>query len=186
MSTDIKTETGRKARSRPVVATPKTRKGMGGGKHVVQKAGGSGKALPRELRARQFKAFMRKEPTTGEDLIERVRTGYSAKLVDYAGAFFDVPEKRVLKVVGVSSSTSHRYKQKVRPLDPAASERLHRVAIITRETIEAMGNEDLAKDWMLRPNLSLGGASPLDLLDTEIGANAVRRVLVSIAEGGVV
>ena len=60
------------------------------------------------------------------------------------------------------------------------------VAIVTREAIDVFGGADPAKDWMLRPNHALGDTPPLDLLDTEIGANAVRRILVAIAQGGVV
>jgi uncharacterized protein (DUF2384 family) len=43
-----------------------------------------------------------------------------------------------------------------------------------------------AREWLLRPNLALGDVSPLDLLDTEIGANAVRRTLLTIAESGAI
>lgn len=134
----------------------------------------------------QFIVFMNEEPTTGEALIHRVRSGYPAALVKQAAAFFNVPEKRLLQVIGVPVSTAHRYQIQNHPLDPAASERIHRMAILTRETIEILGDKNLARDWLLRPNLALGGVAPLDLLDTEMGANAVRRVLTSIAEGGVV
>jgi putative toxin-antitoxin system antitoxin component (TIGR02293 family) len=129
---------------------------------------------------------MRQEPTTGEALIARVRSGYQADLVKHAAAYFAVPEKRLLHVIGVPVSTAHRYQAQGQPLEPAASERIHRLAIITREAIGILGEEDRARAWLLRPNLALGDVPPLDLLDTEIGANAVRRSLLAIAEGGVV
>jgi putative toxin-antitoxin system antitoxin component (TIGR02293 family) len=115
-----------------------------------------------------------------------VRKGYSIDLVKHAGMFFNIPEKRVLQVIGVSGSTAHRYKAQGRLLDPAASERLHRMAVITREAEEVLGDASRAKSWLLQRNLALGNVAPFDLLDTEIGAAAVRRVLIAIAEGGVV
>ncbi|MEW5891880.1 MAG: antitoxin Xre/MbcA/ParS toxin-binding domain-containing protein [Pseudomonadota bacterium] len=155
-------------------------------KTATKKASATGKAPAVKASAARFAAFIAKEPTTGELLIKRVRKGYPAELVKHAGMFFSIPEKRVLQIIGVAGSTAHRYQTQGKPLDPAASERIHRVAIVTREAIDVFGGADPAKDWMLRPNHALGDTPPLDLLDTEIGANAVRRILVAIAQGGVV
>jgi putative toxin-antitoxin system antitoxin component (TIGR02293 family) len=115
-----------------------------------------------------------------------VSTGYPAELVKHAAAYFAIPERRLLRVIGVSASTAHRHQAQGQPLGPAASERIHWLAIITREATGVMGEEDRAREWLLRPNLALGDVSPLDLLDTEIGANAVRRTLLTIAESGAI
>ncbi|MBI5936888.1 MAG: DUF2384 domain-containing protein [Betaproteobacteria bacterium] len=155
-------------------------------KPAAKKAAVTGKAQAVKASAARFAAFIDKEPTTGELLIKRVRKGYPVELVKHAGMFFSIPEKRVLQVIGVAGTTAHRYQTQGKPLDPAASERVHRVAIVTREAIDVFGAADPAKAWMLRPNHALGDTPPLDLLDTEIGASAVRRILVAIAEGGVV
>lgn len=133
-----------------------------------------------------FTGFIQHEPSMGEDLIGRLRAGYSAALVKQAGEYFKVPEKRLCDILGVSASTLHRRATQSGSLDLAASERLHRIAILSRETMEAFGDEALAREWLLRPNQALANSAPLDLLDTEVGATAVRRVLVAIAEGGVV
>lgn len=150
-------------------------------KAVGRKPAATGKAS-----AARFSNFINREPTTGELLIQRMRKGYPIELVKHASVFFGIPEKRVLQVIGMAGSTAHRYQTQGKPLDPAASERVHRVAIVTREAIDVFGDTEPAKAWMLRPNHALGETPPLDLLDTEIGANAVRRILVAIAEGGVV
>lgn len=146
----------------------------------------TGKVTATKASATRFASFIDKEPTTGEWLIKRVRKGYPVELVKHASMFFGIPDKRVLQVIGVPSTTAHRYQTQGKPLDPAASERVHRVAIVTRQAIDVFGGAEPAKVWMLRPNHALGDTAPLDLLDTEIGANAVRRILVAIAEGGVV
>jgi len=136
--------------------------------------------------ARRFAEFIQQEPTTGEGLIRKVREGYPAVLVKQAGDYFKVPEKRLCDILGVSASTLHRRSTQQTPLDPAASERMHRIAILTREALDIFGDEERAREWLLRPNHALSEAAPLDLLDTEIGTTAVRRVLVAIAEGGAV
>ena len=134
---------------------------------------------------RRFTDFIEQEPTTGEGLIRRLREGYPAVLVKPAGEYFKVPEKRLCDILGVSASTLHRRTTKDVPLDPAASERMHRIAILARETAVAFGDEERVREWLLRPNHALGEAAPLVLPDTAIGTTAVRRVLVSIAESGV-
>lgn len=48
-----------------------------------------------------------------------------------------------------------------------------------------LGDEDLAQRWLERPNLALGGRTPLSLLDTDQGARAVENVLGRIAYGSV-
>ncbi|MBI5330751.1 MAG: DUF2384 domain-containing protein [Betaproteobacteria bacterium] len=133
-----------------------------------------------------FNRFIQDEPSMGEALIRRLRTGYPAALVKQAGEYFKVPEKRLCDILGVSASTLHRRTTRVASLDPAASERMHRIAMLSREALEAFGDDALAREWLLRPNQALGDSPPLDLLDTEVGATAARRILVAISEGGVV
>lgn len=133
-----------------------------------------------------FSDFIQREPNTGEGLIRRVREGYPAVLVKQAGDYFQLPEKRLCDILGISGSTLHRRATRQASLDPAASERLHRMAIITRDALAVFGDKENARQWLLQPNHALGLSAPLDLLDTEIGSAAVKRILVAIAEGGVV
>ena len=50
-----------------------------------------------------------------------------------------------------------------------------------------MGRTDFgeagARQWLEEPNRALGGASPLEMLDTDVGAEAVRDVLGRIEDG---
>jgi putative toxin-antitoxin system antitoxin component (TIGR02293 family) len=46
-------------------------------------------------------------------------------------------------------------------------------------------NQETATRWLKRPNRALGGAAPLDLIDTELGARSVENVLGRIAYGSV-
>lgn len=44
---------------------------------------------------------------------------------------------------------------------------------------------EVAKTWLRTPNLAFRNTAPMDYLDTEPGAVAVRQVLNAIASGGV-
>jgi len=48
-----------------------------------------------------------------------------------------------------------------------------------------IGDEETATRWLKRTNRALGGATPLECIDTEIGARMVEDVLGRIAYGGV-
>jgi len=48
-----------------------------------------------------------------------------------------------------------------------------------------IGDGETATRWLKRSNRALGGRSPLELVDTELGARSVEDVLGRIAYGGV-
>jgi putative toxin-antitoxin system antitoxin component (TIGR02293 family) len=115
-----------------------------------------------------------------------IRSGVAARVVDEMTEYLAVPKHVVFAVLGTPESTAHRLIKDNRPLDPAASERVVRVADITRMAEATFGGREAAAAWLKTPNLALQGATPLSLLDTEPGAQEVRRLLASIDYGGVV
>ena len=68
-------------------------------------------------------------------------------------------------------------------LSSSETERLERIAAIEAEAEEVFGTQEKTKSWMLKNHMTLGN-TPLSLLDTDIGANEVRRVLNAISQGG--
>jgi putative toxin-antitoxin system antitoxin component (TIGR02293 family) len=59
---------------------------------------------------------------------------------------------------------------------------------LTRAQIRALadrifGDEKKAEDWLHRPNRSLSGQKPVDLLKDELGAVVVREMLEQIDNG---
>jgi uncharacterized protein (DUF2384 family) len=50
---------------------------------------------------------------------------------------------------------------------------------------KVFGDDEAAKTWLRTPNLTFQDGAPMDYLDTEPGAIAVRQVLNAIATGGV-
>lgn len=69
-------------------------------------------------------------------------------------------------------------------INQSTCERIHRIGIVTRMAIEVFINKQAAMRWMYRANPALADSAPLDLLDTEPGAIAVRQILNAITTGG--
>ncbi|MES1998939.1 MAG: antitoxin Xre/MbcA/ParS toxin-binding domain-containing protein [Pseudomonadota bacterium] len=117
--------------------------------------------------------------------IEMIRDGVKVGLLVGAGQYYGLSQARLSKLLGISDATITRKIKSGGKLGPMESERLARIALIEAEADAVFGAPDLAKRWMLEPNLALGEA-PLSLLDTDTGADEVRKVLAAIAYGGVV
>src|SRR5262245_58915992 len=131
-----------------------------------------------------FRAFVSREVPPAEK-IDAIRTGVGARVVDDMVAYLDVPKHAIFTVLHTPESTAHRLIRDNRALDRAASERVVRVADVTRLAEATFGGKGPATRWLKQPNLALGGVTPLSLLDTEPGAGEVRRVLAAIDHGGV-
>lgn len=117
--------------------------------------------------------------------IKMIRKGVEAQLVFDASSHFEMSQATLSKLVGVSLSTVERKAKAGAMLGAPESDRLARIALIEREAAGVFGSPELAKEWLTGKNLALG-EEPLMLLDTETGAEEVRRVLSAIAYGGVV
>src|SRR5205823_3617263 len=113
-----------------------------------------------------FKTFVDKE-TAPAVKIEAIRRGINADIVDDMVEYFDVSKNEIFDVLLTPASTAHRLIKEKRALDPAASERVVRVADVTRIAEETFGGPATAAQWLKTPNLALENATPLSMLDTE-------------------
>ncbi|HSF48448.1 MAG TPA: antitoxin Xre/MbcA/ParS toxin-binding domain-containing protein, partial [Burkholderiales bacterium] len=68
-------------------------------------------------------------------------------------------------------------------LSSQESAKLLRVARVLDRAIEVFENRGAALDWLKSANPALGGATPLSLLDTDLGAEAVFDTLGRIEHG---
>ena len=126
-------------------------------------------------------AVVRKMPPAKK--IAMIREGVDVALLIGAGQYYGIPQTRLSRLIGVSDATVARKIKAGGRLSPQESERLARIAAVEAEAEDVFDSQDLARRWMLEPNLALGEA-PLSLLDTDAGAEEVRKVLASIACGG--
>lgn len=116
--------------------------------------------------------------------IAMIREGVEVSLVVGAGHYYGLPQARLSRLLGVSDATLSRKLKAGGKLGPTESERLARIALVEAEAKEVFGSPESARRWMLEANLALGEA-PLSLLDTDTGADEVRKTLAAIAYGGV-
>lgn len=115
--------------------------------------------------------------------IATIRKGFESKQVLATSDYFDLDKQSIADIIGISMPTLNRKLKSNALLSPNSSERLARIALIEAETEKVFGTTQKAKNWLLKPHLTLGDI-PLALLDTDIGASEVKRVLNAIAYGG--
>jgi putative toxin-antitoxin system antitoxin component (TIGR02293 family) len=131
-------------------------------------------------------AALRRDLEAGRDPVEAIRTGFDADMLTAAGDYFEVPTARIRAITRVPDTTAHRLIKRHALLDSAASERLWRLANVAVMAEDVFEDETAAKQWLRSPNQAFLGSAPIDYLDTEPGAKAVRQVLNAIATGGAV
>ena len=68
-------------------------------------------------------------------------------------------------------------------LSPEQSDRLLRLLRIIAQARITFGEPGKAARWLRRPTRALDGSTPLDLLDSDIGAQRVARLLGLIDHG---
>ena len=134
----------------------------------------------------QFSRLVKKYGLARAQAVSDIRTGFPVSLLYDTSKFFDLSVAQIRKIAGVPSTTAHTWARQNANMDVAASERLWRMADVAAMAVDIFGDEEGAKRWLTAPNRSLQGNSPLEFLDTEPGAIAVRQILNAIATGGAV
>lgn len=108
-------------------------------------------------------------------------------MVSYASAErlgdrLGVPAPELLETIGIAARTAARRRaQGELRLDEA--DRLLRVARIVEEADRVFGNPEKTNRWLRNPHPILEHATPLSLLDSDAGAQAVSEELIRIEYG---
>jgi putative toxin-antitoxin system antitoxin component (TIGR02293 family) len=114
--------------------------------------------------------------------IERVRAGLPYKALESLQEAAGLNQVEVAAVVGITERTFTRRKQEGR-LTPTESDRVDRIARLLELATKVLEDEENARTWVHRPNRGLGGKTPLELLDTDLGVRVVENVLMRIEYG---
>jgi putative toxin-antitoxin system antitoxin component (TIGR02293 family) len=137
---------------------------------VVEELGGE-PALGRSLR-------------TEIDLQAAIREGFPQAVVEEVMHAANLTLKELAASLDLSARSLQRRRREGR-LARYESDRLYRLARIMALAKHYLGDDEKATRWLRRPNRALGGGTPLELIDTELGARTVENVLGRIAYGGV-
>jgi putative toxin-antitoxin system antitoxin component (TIGR02293 family) len=116
------------------------------------------------------------------DLGDRVREGFPYETLEAVIEKLHLTREELSSALHLPLRTLTRRK-KDRRLKPDESDRLARLARIVAFGIQVLGDEESAVTWLRTRNRALGGKTPLELLDTDLGSRQVEEVLGRIEHG---
>ncbi|MFT3990243.1 MAG: DUF2384 domain-containing protein [Luteolibacter sp.] len=115
-------------------------------------------------------------------VVDQVRDGLPFSAFEVLRKKLGVTEDRLGELLGISRATLHRRK-KAAHLERAESDRLARYERLFAHAAATFGGAAEAREWLGTPALDFHWETPLDYADTEIGAQAVDRLLGRIEHG---
>lgn len=92
-------------------------------------------------------------------------------------------DNRVASAFKFTVVPSATWKRRTKRLSPLESERIERLARVLAAAEYALDDRDEARQWMSNPHRELGGKTPLETAQTEIGARRVEAVLNKLIYG---
>jgi len=122
------------------------------------------------------------KPRSALDWVSVIRQGISSAAVDSLAKTIRVTQSELAIALGIPERTLARRK-KEGTLNSEESAKLVRLARVVERAEEVFDDMDASLDWLKSPNAALSGATPLSLLDTDIGAESVMDTLGRIEHG---
>ena len=116
-------------------------------------------------------------------IIELIRKGLPAQAIDFVADLLSLSRAAFLASIKIPASTMERRLRTGEALTSEESDRVSRVAKVLRRAVEVFGDDAQGKAWMIDPVSSLGGRTPLSLLDTMEGYELVTNTLSRIEYG---
>jgi putative toxin-antitoxin system antitoxin component (TIGR02293 family) len=121
-------------------------------------------------------------PRTPLDWVSVIRNGISSAAVDSLAKALHVTQSELAVALGIPVRTLARRK-KEGTLNSEESAKLVRLARVIGRAEQVFEDIDVALDWMKSGNAALAGATPLSMVDTDIGAESVMNMLGRIEHG---
>ena len=117
------------------------------------------------------------------DLVTRVKKGLSYSALESLQQAIDLPLQELAEMVHIPPRTLHRRKEQGR-LHPDESDRLVRLSRVYGQTLDLFeGDQPAARQWLSSRQPALGGASPLLMASTEVGAREVEALIGRLEHG---
>ena len=122
--------------------------------------------------------------TTGTpELLGQVKRGLGYNSIEHFIRKTDLPRGEAIGLLGISTRTLARRKEKGR-LSPDESDRLVRAARIVSQARRLFeGDADAANRWLKASQPALGGSTPTEYAQTEIGAREVEALIARLEHG---
>ena len=128
------------------------------------------------------KRSVKKRPRTPLQWIEVIRNGIPASAVDALAKTVRLTQSELAAALGIPDRTLARRKAEG-VLISDESAKFVRLARVIARSCEVFEGLEPSLDWLKSPNAALSGATPLSLLDTDVGAESVLDTLGRIEHG---
>ncbi|MFO8027081.1 MAG: antitoxin Xre/MbcA/ParS toxin-binding domain-containing protein [Opitutales bacterium] len=115
--------------------------------------------------------------------VARILAGLPVEEFDALRSMLGLPVEVMAAKIGISVATLSRRRAKKQPLDRDHSDRLMRYARLYWMAVDYFGERATARDWLARPARGLGGRSPLEFAETEMGAREVEDLIGRLEHG---
>jgi putative toxin-antitoxin system antitoxin component (TIGR02293 family) len=113
--------------------------------------------------------------------IETIRQGIATQVFEQIASAIGVGKETLAHKLNINAQTLRKRKSRMLSADEA--EKSLRVARVFALAGEVLGSGEKARQWINDQIPALGGKRPLDLLDTDVGAQEVMNLLQSLKWG---
>jgi len=112
-----------------------------------------------------------------------IREGFPVISGDAVKKTLGLTDEQLAEIIGISLRTLQRKRKGSQRLSLVESDRLYRLARIYATATRILQNDEMAKEWLNRPQRGLGGRIPVKVVETEAGAREVEDLLGRIEYG---
>jgi putative toxin-antitoxin system antitoxin component (TIGR02293 family) len=117
------------------------------------------------------------------ELLGQIKRGLGYNSIEHFIREADIPRDEAIGLVRISTRTLARRKEKGR-LSPDESDRLVRAARIVSQARQLFeGDAEAANRWLKTSQPALGGSTPTEYAQTEIGAREVEGLITRLEHG---
>jgi len=114
--------------------------------------------------------------------IEHIKTGLDFGFLERLSKELQVTLQELAGIASIAKRTLARRKQEGR-LKALESEKVYRIAALFDSAVEVLGGAEQARQWFKTPKKALRGYTPLQHVDTEVGAREVEDLLGRLEHG---
>lgn len=122
-------------------------------------------------------------PESELDFVPIIREGFPVSVLASLRDRAKMSEEYICNSLRIAKRTAARRKKDGSRLKPGESELLLRLARVLASATEVLGSEAKGREWLTSASRALGGAAPIDLLDTGLGFEEVMDVLTRAEHG---
>lgn len=123
------------------------------------------------------------EAQSGLQVAQSLSRGLPTSSVERLADHLGVSVAQVLELADLKNSTFFERKRKQQRLNPAASERVYRLAKVFEAAEDYFQDKAQVYTWLAQPKVALGGETPFAFARTAEGADYVVKLLGRMAHG---